>query len=154
MTNYIEDILTKDEEKIYTVNVPKDVESIKVHANVSPHIIEGLKEQFPYEGNLNVYDHVNGIIRLHKTPQNEWDKREQHLNEAKRHVKIANEMVPYAYTSYNSLLDDYNDKKEIESVTKNDSELTITDYVCMTTALIGVVWAIVWGIVSLIKLFA
>lgn len=129
MTNYVENILTKDEEHVYTVDIPKDVENIKVHVNVSPHIIEGLKEQFPYEGICSAYDCLNGVITLHKTPQTDWDKRKYHLKQAKRHVEIANEMVPYAPIYDRELMNTFEKSFNKKILAEKDTKFKVSDWI-------------------------
>ncbi len=151
MTNYAEDILTKNEKGIYTVNMPKDVDSIKVSESMPREFIRGLKREFPYE-TYNVEDALKGVKTLHKTPQTKWDKHNHHLKEAKRHQKLADELIGISW------IDKYERENEkFESPVEKKTEFTMLENIFFSAITIGgigsIIFGIVYGIINLIKLF-
>lgn len=157
MTNYIEDILTKNEKDIYTVNMPKDVDSIKISEFMPQEFIEGLKKEFPYESrHQTTEDILRGVTTLHKTPQTNWDKHDYHLKEAERHRKLADESVNFLWA------DVYEGKNEkikspVESIIEKKTEFTLLENIFFSaitlSGLGAIIFGIVYGIISLINLF-
>ncbi|HFF3191720.1 TPA: hypothetical protein ACGCJB_005010 [Bacillus cereus] len=153
MTNYAEDILTKNEKGIYTVNIPADAEYIKCDYNMPFEFIEGLKKEFPYEArHQTTEDILRGVTTLHKTPQTNWDKHNYHLKEAERHQKLAGESIGISW------IDKYERKnEEVESIVEKKTEFTLLENIFFSAITIGglgaIIYGVIWGIGSLIKLF-
>ncbi|WP_439033609.1 hypothetical protein ABEV81_06605 [Bacillus paranthracis] len=153
MTNYAEDILTKNEKGIYTLNMPKDVDSIKVSESMPREFIKGLKREFPYEAHhQTTEDILRGVTTLHKTPQTNWDKHNYHLKEAERHQKLADESIGISW------IDKYERKNEkVDSIVEKKTEFTLLENIFFSaitlSGLGAIIFGIVYGIISLINLF-
>ncbi|TXR78309.1 hypothetical protein [Bacillus sp. BF9-10] len=161
MTNYAEDILTKNEKGIYTVNMPKDVDSIKVSELMPREFIKGLKREFPYESRFETsFDAIRGIKTLHKNPQKNEDWYNYHSKKSKEYEKrmtLFESTNDFKYGTY-----DHSDafeslKKQIDKESKSGAEKktkpTPLERIFFAIVSAGIGAMIGYGIGSLIKLF-
>ncbi|PEB44181.1 hypothetical protein COM82_29690 [Bacillus thuringiensis] len=161
MTNYAEDILTKNENDIYTINIPKNVASIRVSESMPQEFIEGLKKEFPYKAyKITKDDVLRGVTTLHKYPQSNEDWYNYHLEKSEEYEKrmtrfeITND---FKYGTY-----DHSDafeslKKQIDKESKSNVEKktkpTPLERIFFAIVSAGIGATIGYGIGSLIKLF-
>lgn len=132
-------ILIENENKVYTLDMPKDENEIKVSLKTYFELEDVIKKEYPYEVERNNMEWLKGIITFSKTPQNDDDYYDHYKKEAERHKRIAKDFKIQAHEKFGT------------SPAVEKTKITINDEVEFITFLIFVGLSFI-VIKSLIKL--